>query len=427
MPGTVENLLRRLGQQVDDLEQACRRIDPTWDALPRSWGLLSRATLRVLDILDSHLPSEPLLPHVRLALAATTHPTGHGRPLPAHWRLTTLTETIGALADLLTTAPLPRGPAAAQAAHVVALSLGGLVGQASRAIGRTIPTTQHAGPFAAALRRIAATAPTGHEHPGTSNLHQWRLAAATDPSLDGALTGWAGTATTVLTDPYRVTGLALQLIAADIALIATASAAILDTTDHDDTVRLLHTAARTWIQAARWPNHLRLGGRTDTLRHASARLRHAIDEPVNTPTSETEEPQHPHALVVMGLHYALQVAQQHTNASRHLAAGRPDVWIATGAIPTEYLNVEQHLTTPHRWIPAPPALQAARPLAIASATATQALQAATQATWDMLATGPIAPHPLWETITPAVPRHDPAPPTWTTTSLTRGTHPSIDA
>lgn len=402
MTGSVRDLLNRIGTQV---EQLCneRGLDPDWPALERAWAPLARATLRALDTLNT---AHHGIRHAH-ALEAALHHTlpvrPIGPPLLTHWKHSQLAETVGALADLLTTAPLPRQPVTNHAAEQVATALAGNITNAAIASLRRIPTTEAHTRIARHLRRIATATPT----PRTiepNYLLGWKFPSAHEPGIDGALQDWAARAVEVLGSPMNVTGLALQLIASDIALLSAAASDLL-VAHHDDAsehsisaAQLARGASHAWTKAASWPPHVRLGGRTPDLRQTSTGLRKLVDPLLRTqdPVTLAGHREEAAALATRTLSVAVDVAKAHVACLQQLASGVPALWMDTSTIPVSYLNTLDQLTHRADWRPAPKHLNAGTPLYQAGLGALSALERAFDATLTSASHGAAHSTVRWE-------------------------------
>jgi hypothetical protein len=117
------------------------------------------------------------------------------------------------------------------------------------------------------------------------SLEDLALTAPSSPGLEGVIAAWAETAVGILDDRYRVSGWAMQVIAADLALVTQAvrrpfvladARGPVDAAASTHVSEALTLSARSWRQAAAWPPHLRLGGQNADLRMASRDLREVV-------------------------------------------------------------------------------------------------------------------------------------------------------
>jgi hypothetical protein len=105
-------------------------------------------------------------------------------------------------------------------------------------------------------------------------------------TLDGAVRAWRHQALTTLDSPWLVTEHALRSAAGDVnfllqaagrALDSSVEAGVVDVRDAGDARVQLGLAAAAWQAATRWPQHLRLGGRSVSLRRSAGYLRQSLE------------------------------------------------------------------------------------------------------------------------------------------------------
>lgn len=338
MSATLADLLSVLDHQRNRLVEG-PRIPGVTGGLPvgLAWSWLARAALRTLTALpgtaetDGHSVNALLL-----SLAHDSHP----RPVPAaHQPLADVSTTIGTIGDLLSTpatsSRLLRARAQAQVSRHV---LAALHASAQWTVGSPPSTAISLRGQLHRLMGMTTTEP--HELSDQLALYPWRSVRADDPGLDGAVTRWSHEAAVALTSPHHVTQLALQLTAADIALVCDAAAAALSAAVRTNTVDPAHLATATaladagcrWRQATLWPSHVRLGGRTPDLRNASQDLRAQIVAQLRDGNHWAPDASLGVPSVVSALLWATQVAAtaggHHVRALHELAFGRHRAWVA---------------------------------------------------------------------------------------------------
>ncbi|HEY3410816.1 MAG TPA: hypothetical protein VGK53_21835, partial [Propionicimonas sp.] len=280
MATSALDLLTALDARMCDLE-ASTMVSGSTQRVRQEWQALARTSLRLLRDRPRHPNDEAQ----RLGLLLESMAEAQdARPLPAPGTgLMAITTTIGCIAEVMRI-PVVTAPAIrAQAGEALGTNL-------EAALARAARWTQ--GGFAALgcqldpqIVRLGGLQP---EPTKPTALHAWRIIGPNDPGIDGAIARWETAATDAITNARLVTQYALQLAAADIALLCATANAIIDGANqfwhtHDDAAgKALTAGGRAWRQAARWPSHIRLGGRSAQLRHASADLRQQLDDSLRT-------------------------------------------------------------------------------------------------------------------------------------------------
>ncbi len=403
MTGTVKDLLHRLGSQIDAYARVCRQPDPQWRELPRGWGPLVSASMRCfteLGILPRDTPLQPISRYIFRAGGSALPP-----PLDVHWQLREVTRTLGALADLLGTAPRSDHAATGRAQRAVAdevkASLSRLAALSLRSRPQNISATDRLSRSLATLTHPSLDLTAA---PTDSYLHQWRNAPIEEPTLDGLVNAWRRTAASTLRSS-TATSLAIQLVAVDIAAIC-AVAARLQSTMNAGAGQPTVLASQLWTQAAEWPQSLCLGGRSSELRSASRRLRSTLAVMLQQSSHGEPGAQAPEDLATrLGLasrilHRAYETACVHEACCGGLTRGQPRPWIEKRSLPPGYLRLSDQLTGLH-WLPAPDSLPTTALLATNSARATGALLEARSQGWQLherllSSAAPSQPLPTWE-------------------------------
>jgi hypothetical protein len=404
---SVGDLLRRLHLQAWELSgtPTTPATEARLDGQLRGWVRVAASASRALAPLRHRPDLDDVLDQLADGGLATP-----GRPAA---RLAALSQTIGAIGDILAS----RGPDIERAGTATKDRLHASVQAALHAAARaTLTVAQQVGhPEAEALmsRLAEATEMAAMIPPSarTSRLDHLAIIVPGPQTLQGAVEQWARTATTVLSSQTQVTGYVLQSTAANIALLclATARATKAAAADGpiaqpvaDHAVVALQAASRAWRNAAAWPPHLRLGGRSAEYRRASNDLLAALSADLNA----NPAPGNRFTELLAALPFAGEVARAHQLAAERLAdAG--GVWVSGESL----MSTPQH----HRaavaglrrssWIMEQPGQHAAEPIAAASRAAGAALHAAL-ASLNAAANSRSAasfaqppPVPVWETVT----------------------------
>lgn len=411
MATSVLDLLTALGARLDDLE-ATTLVPGSMPRVRQEWRGLARASLRLLQARPGHTNDGARRLELLLGTMAAT---SDERPLPAPGTgLMTIAITIGCAADVLRL-PTVTGPATRQqVGDAVSANLEAALVRAAGWSQRGFQALR--GPSEPQLLRLAGVGPVPLK---PFALHAWRIIGPTDPGLDGAVSRWETAATEALANPRAVTQHALQLTCADIALLCAAASAVTDragqargTSNGSDTAALT-TAGRSWRQAARWPSHLRLGGRSTQLRHASADLRQCLDDALLTGSdwkpreelfAETSPEQHL-AVLHSGLQAAIRVGRHVATAMDQLTRGASRVWLDARHVPMPRHSVRMALEDRrYDWLPDPASFHSAESLHRNATDALNMLVKATPLIIETLAIQPPQPDKPgddegpWETV-----------------------------
>ncbi len=414
MSTSALDLLTALGGRLDDLERTTM-VPGSIERVCQEWRALARTSLRLLQARPRH-PHDGAQRLGLLLESIAEAPDAHPLPAPGTG-LMGITMTIGCLAEVMR-APVLTGPTTReQAGDALGTNLEAALARAARwtqggfeALGCQ-PEPQ--------ITRLAGL----QAGPSTSPaLHAWRVVGPTDPGIDGATSRWETAATEAVTDPRAVTQLALQLGAADIALLCAAASAITDRadrsrgiTDESRAVGSLTTAGGSWRQAARWPSHVRLGGRSTQLRHASAELRECLVHTLRS-GSDWKRPEElfadtsPEAYLAVAhsaLQSAVRVGEHLVSALDDLTRGANRVWLEASHIPMPKHSVQKMLDSlRYDWLPDPASYHSAESLNLNAAAALDKLVMAAPLTIDALVALPAQPDQgsddegPWETVPP---------------------------
>ncbi len=414
MAASALDLLIALDARLDDLD-ATSMTSGSAARVRQEWGGLARASLHLLRAGPRHPNDSARRLEVLLGSLAAT-PGEYPLPDPGTG-LMAVTAAIGCAAQVMRTPTITNPGTREQAGHAIRTSL-------EAALARAARWTQHglhtiAGTPDPQIVRLAGIDTQPHLSPV---LHAWRSIGPTDPSIDGAISRWEAAATQAITSPRLVTQLALQLASADIALLCASTSAIMERAiqtgaipHNPAAVAALDTAGRSWRQTARWPNHLRLGGRTTELRRASADLRHSLDDSLRTGNDWKQaselfadtSPEHQLAMLHSSLQSATRVGENVVNALAELTYGANRVWLGESHIPMPTGSARTALDNPHyTWRPDPAGFHSARTLHHQGSRALTRLAHATPLTIETLISRPPpaergdADQGPWETVSP---------------------------
>ena len=383
MAGSLASLLRVLTAQSHELPETPAL--GSWSDARVAWCTLARATARLLALLPG---TEPTLAERRLSpILNTLSRTRQIKPaLGVYAHLERVGTTIGVVADVLS-APVANIRATEHAArsHILGHVLPALSACADWTM-HTLPSpTADASGFAGQLKRIATYSRSQlAADDGEVAMSHWRWPAGDRQDLSAAFSRWELAALRDLSGRHTLTQLALQLAAADIALICVSNAATLQAaTDNDRRApaQALRAASDDWRHAAIWPQHLKLGGRSQALRQASADLRASL-HPQPQPDRLSGQGAgtiavHALATLLWGLQAAQHVGVAHQQALEQLTHGEGRVWIAGDQVPHGTRPAAVALATSRLvWLPDEQTLHSARPLLDASTRALRSLQKA---------------------------------------------------
>jgi hypothetical protein len=426
MAGSLASLLRVLAAQSQELPETPAL--GSWSDARVAWCTLARATARLLALLPG---TEPTLTERQLSpilnALSRTRPTKPALGVYAH--LERVGTTIGVVADVLS-APVANIRATDQAArsHILGDVLPALSACSEWTL-HTLPSPKaNAAGFAGQLKRIATYSrmtPTADDR--ELALSHWRWPAGDGQGLSEVFSRWESAAVGDLSGRHTLTQLALQLAAADIALICVVNAAALEASldsDHCPPAQALRAASEDWRHAAIWPQHLKLGGRTQALRQASEDLRASFQ-----PSSGPDQFAGPGAgtisddalaTLLWGLQAAQQVGVAHQQAVEQLTYGEDRVWVAGDHVPHGTRPAALALATRRlAWLPDEQTLHSARPLLDASTRALRSFHDAREVVHRTIgspqdASPPTRPGPpRWEVVVPPDHvRHGPEPERW---------------
>lgn len=411
MATSALDLLVALDNRLDDLE----RTTMAPGSIPRvrqEWGALAAASLKLLHIRPRH-PNDSARRLESLLHSLATIPGEYPLPAPGTG-LMAITTTIGCTAEVMRTRTIASPAAREQAGDATRTSLEAALARAARWTQRgflnadVCPETE--------IVRLAGSDTDPHRSPA---LQTWRIIGPTDPGIDGAVSHWESAATETITSQRGVTQLALQLAAADIALVCASVSAVMRNgadagalSQASAACKALDRAARSWRQATRWPAELRLGGRATELRQASADLRQHLDDTLRI-RGDWKRPDDMFAEVTAeqfvavlhsGLQSAIRVGQQVAAAFDDLAHGANRAWRDASQIPIPGVTRQALDSTRYEWLPDPAGFHSAEALHQVASEAVVRLIRAAPLTIEALTAGATQPiNPIddegpWETV-----------------------------
>jgi hypothetical protein len=410
MATSALDLLIALDARLADLE-ATTMLPGSIPRVRQEWGDLARASLHLLQARPRH-PNDSARRLEALLDSLAGAPGEYPLPAPGTG-LMDITATIGCTAEVMRVRTVASPAAREQAGEAIRTSL-------EAALARAARWTQR-GFLDADVRpepeiiRLAGSDTDPHRSPA---LQTWRIIGPTDPGIDGAVSRWEHAATETIASRRGVTQLALQLAAADIALVCASASAVMRIgayagalSDASAACGALDGAGRSWRHATRWPAELRLGGRATELRQASADLRQHLDGTLRTrgdwkrPDDMFAEVTAEQLVAVLhsGLQSAIRVGQEAAAAFDDLAHGASRVWLDASQIPTPGVVQQALDSARYEWLPDPAGFHSAEGLLHDSAEAVARLVHATPLTIAALTTPPNPPRQVddegpWETV-----------------------------
>ena len=409
MATSALDLLTALDARLDELE-ATTMVPGSMERVRQEWRAVARTSLRLLR----NRPRHPNDGAQRLGLLLESMAeTTDARPLPPPGTgLMAITTTIGCIADVMRI-PTVTGPATReQAGDALGTNLEAALARTARWTRRGFEALGHQ-PDPAVIRLVGLRP----EPTKPAALHAWRIIGPTDPGIDGAVARWQTAATDAITNPRLVTQHALQLAAADIALLCAAANAITGRAFQSGQIPdsavgdALTAAGRAWRSAARWPSSLRLGGRSAQLRQASADLRQTLDEALRSggdwkqPAGMFADatPEQLLAVAHSGLQSAIRVGHEVVAGLDGLTRGASRVWLDASHIPMPKHSVQKALDSlRYYWWPDPATYHSAETMHRNAAEAVTNLARATPLTIQALTQARAQEadnlEDLWETV-----------------------------
>jgi hypothetical protein len=384
MATSALDLLIALDDRLDDLETTTM-LPGSIPRVRQEWGALARASLQLLQARPRH-PNDSArrLEALLNSLAAT--PGEYPLPAPGTG-LMDITATIGCTTEIMSVRTVASPAAREQAGEAIRTSLEAGLARAARWTQRGFLNAD-AEPEPEIVR-LAGSDADPHRSP---TLQTWRIIGPTDPGIDGAVSRWESAATETITSPRLVTQLALQLAAADIALVCASASAVMRNgadvgalSDSSAVCEALDSAGRAWRETTCWPAELRLGGRASELRLASADLRQYLDDTLRTrddwkrPDDMFAEVTADQLVAVMhsGLQSAIRVGQHVADELDDLSHGASRVWLDASQMSTPG-PIQQVLDSArYEWLPDPAGFHSAEGLHHDSAEAVVRLVHAT--------------------------------------------------
>jgi hypothetical protein len=410
MATSAFDLLIALDTRLADLE-ATTMLPGSIARVRQEWGALARASLQLLQA----RPRNPNDSARRLDALLNSLAAAPGEcPLPAPGTgLMAITATIGCITEVMRVRTVASPAAREQAGDSIRTSLEAALARAARWTQRGF-LDAGVGPEPEIVR-LAGSDTHPHRSPA---LQTWRTIGPTDPGIDGAVSRWESAATETITSPRLVTQLALQLAAADIALVCVSASAVMRNgadagalSDASAVCEALDSAARSWRETTRWPAELRLGGRASELRRASADLRQHLDDTLRTRVDwkHSEDmfaevtAERLVAVLHSGLQSAIRVGQGVAAAFDGLTHGASRVWLEARSIPMPGAVQQALDSARYEWLPDPAGVHSTAVLLHDSAEAVVRLVRAAPLTIAALSTPPNPPRQVddegpWETV-----------------------------
>lgn len=358
-----------------------------------AWPSLARAAYHPLTQLG------PQSPGLLTALADLSRQPAHGKPDAAVQELGMI---YGATGDLLATlaAGIEHAPATSRAR--LSARLQATLHVAARATIATARRDGHAPDAAwACLERLEQATELAALLPPEARTGALELLTTSHRGADtfsGAVRGWAREAETVLSGDTQLTGYALQSSALVIASLCDRAARVVEQADgatlNREAAGALRRCSEDWRRAAAWPEHIRLGGRSADLRHATTALARQLEK------SFRPVVKHRDLLDLQAaIHRADVVGTLHAASMQDLSTRR-QLWVAVAALPAHYQATHDELRR-SQWVTEPAGRDDSRHLAALSHTAhTQLGMAAAflgAAVRQTMASA-IQPQPVWEAV-----------------------------
>lgn len=211
---------------------------------------------------------------------------------------------------------------------------------------------------------------------------------------------WSAAALPILSGSTQLTGYAMQSTALVLAALCDVGVEILraETVERPESLQArrslavdaVTSASQRWREAAAWPAHVRLGGRSAELRQATARLSTVLRKGGVAQANLLD--------LRDSLRSALPVAQAHAGGMQRLH-DQGQLWVAVAALPAHYQALH-HGTPRSGWVLEPGTKVVSGGLAALSRAALQQLECsvslAESAIAVMRAKAPV--EPLWESV-----------------------------
>jgi len=410
MATSALDLLIALDARLADLE-ATTMLSGSIPRVRQEWGALARASLQLLQARPRH-PDDSARRLEALLNSLAAAPGEYPLPAPGTG-LVAITATIGCTAEVMRVRTVASPAAREQAGDAIRTTLEAALARAARWTQQGFVDAD-VRPEPEIVRLVGSDADPNR----SPALQTWRIIGPTDPGIDGAVSRWEHAATETIANRRGVTQLALQLAAADIALVCASASAVMRIgadagalSDPSAVCEALDSAGREWRETTRWPAELRLGGRASELRQASADLRQHLDETLRTrgDWKHTEDmfaevtAEKLVAVMHSGLQSAIRVGQHVANELDDLAHGASRVWLNDSQIPTPRVIQRGMDGTRHEWLPDPAGFHSAEALHEVASEAVLRLVRATPLTVEALTAGarqpinPIDDEGPWET------------------------------
>ncbi len=210
---------------------------------------------------------------------------------------------------------------------------------------------------------------------------------------------WSAAALPILSGSTQLTGYAMQSTALVLVALCDVGVEILraETVERSESLQArrslavdaLTSASQRWREAAAWPAHVRLGGRSAELRQATARLSTVLREGVAQANLLD---------LVGSLRLALPVARAHVCGMQRLH-DQGQLWVAVATLPAQYQALHRG-TLRSGWVLEPGRRVASAELAARSRAALQQFECGKTSTESAVAVTHRHPkvEPFWESV-----------------------------
>lgn len=386
---TADNLLLRMEERCRSLWQ-WDGVHHRADRVESGWPSVADAASRVLNILEGD-------PHAVAALSDLAALSSASDP---DHRMVQLAEILGAFADLLSAQiDTVHGASVAERSRAAARIQASLNAAARASLWRSAQPTLIRDALADLqdATELAAGLPTHFTRDTLENL-----SIQPDPArLPATVEVWARAALPILVGNTQLTGYAMQSTALVIASLCDVSVQSLHTAarKHPDQLQppptpaidALTSASERWREAAAWPAHLRLGGRSPQLRQATAHLAKRL----RLVAAEADLPE-----LESSLRLALPVATAHARGM-HRLHDQGQLWVAVASLPDRYQAL-RHGTPRSGWVLEPGRKVDSGRLAAASEVAREQLDHCMTTIRAAIAvmSRPALVEPVWESVSP---------------------------
>lgn len=384
---TANDLLIRIEERCRSL---CQGDGDQHDAgtLASGWSQVAEAALRGLQLLDSDT-------HVMAALSDLVALPRSGDP---DHRMVRLAEVLGGLADLLSAhLDVVHEAGVAERAYIAVRIQAALNVAAGATLRQSAQPNWGIGAIADLqdATEVSAMLPTRSNGGVLENLSIQQGNAG----LLAMVKVWSAAALPILRGSTQLTGYAMQSTALVLAALCDVGVEILraETVERLESLQArrsravdaLTSASQRWREAAAWPAHVRLGGRSAELRQATARLSAVLRERVAQANLLD---------LVGSLRLALPVARAHVCGLQRLH-DQGQLWVAVATLPARYQALHRG-TLRSGWVLEPGRRVASAELAVRGRAALQQFECGKTSTESSAAVmrRHAAAEPFWESV-----------------------------